>query len=113
MEWIRSAGRPLLDAVVGAELPLALGIGELNAALAVTHRLAHRVNAGLAATVPAEKWAEIIVLDYRELWPRRFGNQADRVRRLRGYAKHSYSPLPVTEHDLKEAARKVDVLYRN
>jgi len=112
-EWTRIAGRPIPDAMLGAESPLALGIGELNAALAVTHRLAHRVNAGLAATVPAETWAEIIVLDYRELWPRRYGNQTERVRRLRGYAKHFYSSLPITEHDLQEVARRVDVLYRD
>jgi hypothetical protein len=112
-EWIRVAGRPILDAVLDADKPIDLQTGELNAVLAITHRLAHRVNAALAASVATDTWAEIVVQDYRELWPRRYGNQAERPRRLRGYAQHSYSPLHLTEHDLIEAARRVDVLYRD
>lgn len=112
-EWIRIAGRPILDAVIDTHTPIDLQTGELHAVLAVTHRLAHRVNAALAASVATETWAEIVVRDYRELWPRRYGNETERPRRLRGYAQHSYSPLHLTEHDLTEAAGRVDVLYRD
>ena len=112
-EWVRVAGRPILDALLAADKPIDLQTGELNAVLAITHRLAHRVNAALAASVATDTWAEIVVQDYRELWPRRYGNETERPRRLRGYAQHSYSPLHLTEHDLIEAARRVDVLYRD
>lgn len=112
-EWIRIADRPILDAVLDPNSPLDLGIGELNATLAVTHRLAHRVNTGLVTSVPADKWAEMLVRDYRERWPRRYGSGSQRLRRLRGYARHSYSPIQIADQDLEDAAARVDVLYQD
>lgn len=109
-EWIRVAGRPLTESIVAPQTPLDLGLGELHATLAVTHRLAHRVSAGLIVSVAPEVWADILVADYQELWPRRYGNRTQRLRRLKGYARHSYGALNLTDLSIEEAIRRVDVL---
>ena len=109
-EWIRIAGRPLTESIVEPQSALDLRLGELNATLAVTHRLAHRVNAGLVTSVAPEVWADMLVADYRELWPRRYGNREQCLRRLSGYARHSYGALNLDDLVLEEAMLRVDVL---
>ena len=62
--------------------------------------------------MPVDKWAEMLVHDYRERWPRRYGDETHRLRRLRGYAGHCYSPIQIADQDLEDAAARVDVLYQ-
>lgn len=100
-EWLRLAGRPITDLVGDPSRPMDLGLGELIATLAVTHRLAHRVNAGLAESVDRDVWAEVVVADYRELWPNQYREPARRVRRIHGYARHSYAPLGLTSDQIE------------
>jgi hypothetical protein len=111
-EWIRVAGRPLIEAISTRDEPLDLDLGELFATLAVTHRLAHRINGVLVQRVPARVWADLLVADYRELWPRRYGNSDQRLRRLSGYARQHYGALELDSDELREAVRRVDGLYR-
>jgi hypothetical protein len=106
-EWLRVAGRPITDLLVEASTPMDLGLGELFATLAVTHRLAHRVNAGLAESVADEMWAELVVVDYRELWPQRYRDPARRVKRIHGFARHSYAPLGLSSDQIEEALKRV------
>jgi hypothetical protein len=106
-EWLRLAGRPITDILGGSSKPMDLGLGELFATLAVTHRLAHRVNAGLAESVDDEVWAELVVLDYRELWPKRYRDHARRAKRIYGFARHYYAPLGLTFGQIEEALERV------
>ncbi len=111
-EWCRVAGRPFTETILSRDVVLDLDLGELNAALAVTHRLAHRVNTALVEAVDADVWAAWIVADYRELWPRKFGDKPLRLRRVQGYAEHSYGALAMSQAALEGALERVDVLYR-
>lgn len=102
-EWIRIAGRPLTEVWPDRHKPMLLGIGELNATLAVTHRLAHRVTSVLGDKVDRQVWAAMVVQDYRDLWPRRFGEDDRRIRRIKGFARQNYRPLELTEVELERA----------
>ena len=70
---------------------MALGVGEINATLAVTHRLADRVNRWLAEKVDRHMWALTIVNDYRDLHPRRFADPRQQIS-LVGFARASTTP---------------------
>jgi len=106
-EWERVSKRPLND-VIGndRDLPMTLGLGELNATLAVTHRLAHRVNRGLAEGLARTKWAELVVSDYKARFPRRYGDPTLRSRRLLGYSTKLYAALELTDSELDAATKK-------
>jgi hypothetical protein len=52
----------------------------------------------------------MLIADYRELWPRRYGNREQRLRRLSGYVHHFYGALKLDDASLEEAMRRVDVL---
>jgi hypothetical protein len=102
-EWCRVAGRPFTDTICARNLVLDLQLGELNAALAVTHRLAHRVNDALRLAVDEDVWATWIVDDYRDLWPRKFGDASRRLGRLQGYSRHLYGPLSISQGAFERA----------
>jgi len=106
-EWLRIAGRPITDLLGDTSRPMDLGLGELFGTLAVTHRLAHRVNAGLAERVDDEVWADLVVVDYRELWPKRYRDHARRAQRIHGFARHNYAPLGLTPDQIEEALKRV------
>lgn len=106
-EWLRLAGRPITDLLEGSGKSMDLGLGELFATLAVTHRLAHRVNAGLAESLDGEAWAELVVDDYRELWPGRYRDHIRRAKRVHGFARHKYAPLGLTFAQIEEALKRV------
>jgi hypothetical protein len=98
--WEEVAGRPL---TVSADGRLELSEGELVAVLATTYRLAQAVNEMLVATLSREYWARAIVADYQTLEPQRFGEQAQRMRRLMGHARVYYGAISVTKDELQAA----------
>ncbi|HUF02428.1 MAG TPA: hypothetical protein VMN35_08385 [Gaiellaceae bacterium] len=98
--WEKITERPL---TIDARGRLKLSEGELVAVLATTRHLAAAINEMLAATISRESWARVVVADYRSLEPQRFGERAQRLRRLRGHANRCYGPLALTDDELQAA----------
>ena len=81
--------------------------GELIATLAVTHRLARAANLMLVQTLSREYWATLVARDYRDINPQRFGEVANRLRRLKSHALILYGPLGLTDAELQAGIAKV------
>jgi hypothetical protein len=96
--WEEIAGRALSTDADGR---LQLSEGELVAVLATTNRLAQAVNEMLVRTLSREYWARVVVTDYRSLEPQRFGEEAQRMRRLMGHARIYYLALGLTRDELQ------------
>lgn len=82
---------------------LIISQAETIAALAVTKSLARRANEILQAVIPVVAWLEVLVSDlvlHGGAIPR---NPSERRRKLRGYARHYYGTLSLTEEDLERA----------
>jgi hypothetical protein len=98
--WEAIAGRPLtLDR--GGQLQLAEG--ELIAVLATTRLLAQAVNEMLVDTLSREYWSKLVVTDYQALEPQRFGERAQRMRRLVGHARTFYGAISLTREELQRS----------
>lgn len=105
-EWQRVADRPLTACfATGRQAPMNLGLGELNVVLAVTHRLSHRLNDGLARHVGRDTWARLAAADYDDHFPRRNRDKCEGLARLYGFARMNYGPLELTEEELERARR--------
>ena len=102
--WEAVAQRPL---TIDSRGMLRLSDGELIAVLATTRHLAAAVNEMVAQTLSRDYWAKVVVEDYRTLEPQRFGEAAQRMRRLRGHARIFYGPLQLTQDELEAAIETV------
>jgi hypothetical protein len=98
--WERIAGRALS---IDGRGRLLLGEGELIVVLATTRHLAACVNEILAATLSRDYWAALVVSDYAQLEPQRFGERSQRMRRLLGHSRIFYGGLQLTEDELQAA----------
>jgi hypothetical protein len=96
--WEAVTGRSL---AVDSHGKLELSDGELIAVLATTRHLAAAINEMVAETISREYWARLVVSDYRALEPQRFGEKAQRLRRLMGHARLFYGPLKLTADELQ------------
>lgn len=107
-EWCRLAQRPFSDVIPRpATKPMQLGLGELIATLAITHRLAHRVNAILVEHVAEDVWADTVVEDYGDLNRRKARDPNRSLRRVKGLARRWYQPLGLTDEALEEVLKRV------
>jgi hypothetical protein len=98
VRWEAVTGRAL---AVDSRGKLELSDGELIAVLATTRHLAAAVNEMLTDTISREYWARLVVADYRALEPQRFGERAQRMRRLLGHARVFYGPLQLTSSEFE------------
>lgn len=96
--WESFTGRPLQ---VDRRGTLELSEGELIAVLATTRHLAAVINDLLAETISRPHWARLAVQDYRANQPQRFGEKAQRTRRLMSHARVFYGPLALTPEELE------------
>jgi hypothetical protein len=96
--WTNLAGRqpPLI-----AGSRMAFGSPEVNAAWAITHRLAVGLNDELVATLPRSMWAQIAVVDYRTLHPDSYKHRDRRLASVAGFARTHYGPLQLSADELR------------
>jgi hypothetical protein len=73
-----------------------LGIGEIRAALAITHRLVEDVNDSLDAEVSRAAWIDIAIQDWRDEYPQQWRRKTIRASSITGYAKQNYRSLQLT-----------------
>ena len=93
-----AAGDPPLGSPKAA---LQLRARHLIPALAVTKHLGEAINSGLVSTIPSAKWAEWVTDDFLSgSGPAAFDQ---RLRKLKGFARHGYGDLDLDEGDLREA----------
>ena len=104
--WTKVAGRPLPLGRSAERLDL--GLGELLASLMTVTRLGREVCAAVGRSISRERWADLVLADYRELYPHRFGQQATRLRRTFRYAQERYGPIALTEGDMGAALNRGD-----
>lgn len=100
--WQRLNDQAPADVVQNGELVLIAS--HIFSAFAVVKRLGREVNVALAGAIPAQRWADICVEDYRT-FTKKVRNSPAWRRALIGYAKSHYGPLQLTEADLESAAR--------
>lgn len=98
--WSRLAKRSPVHLSEGD--PVEFAHGEMILALAVTKVLDRQVNEMLQVCLPRDLWSDMVVEELRDL------NKAslrapDALRKLRGIARHHYSPLGLTEVELRSA----------
>ena len=103
--WEKRTRRPLK--LGGASDQLLLGPEELIGTLALTKEMARQLNERMAARVSRKTWATLMVEDYRTEQPIRFKAQAQRTRRLRGFARTYYQPLELEAQEIEDALRRV------
>ncbi|GGL98814.1 hypothetical protein GCM10010129_48150 [Streptomyces fumigatiscleroticus] len=77
-----------------------LGHRETVAALAITKNLARQANAILQVCIPRPAWGEILMKDLDEVGPGLPKDPAERLRKVRGYARFRYSALRFTEQEI-------------
>jgi hypothetical protein len=87
---------------------VALGLTELIGILAVAKRLAEEANVALQRALPAAKWADIIVADWKT--HARPGNPQQRLRQVAGLARRNYAALALTVPDLEAAMRRAGAI---
>jgi hypothetical protein len=104
--WVKWTGREFrMD---DTRSPMGLTPSDLIPALAVTKRLSRAINHELARKLPRSLWAHTVVDDYSQEQPDRFGERAQRLRRVTRYADHRYGMLNLTSEELKEALDRWD-----
>jgi hypothetical protein len=103
--WEDLTGRPLSADPEGAGLILASG--EMRAVLAITKGLARELCGNLVEAIGRATWADIAVRDYRSINPQRFGEKAQRPRRLRGFTRTLYGPLNLGDEELADAVDRL------
>lgn len=61
------------------------------------------MNSAVAKSIPRDRWARIAAEDFRSANPSRFGQQAVRLRRFRGFAREHYGALGLSDEELSAA----------
>jgi hypothetical protein len=95
--WEAISGRPLTV----ESSKLRLGEGELIAVLAFSRGLAHSINEALEGALGRNRWAAIMIADYRNQFPQRFGERHMRERRVKGFARSLYGPLHLSDEEIE------------
>ena len=85
----------------GSSEELELGFGELIATWMVVTRLGREMNEAVARAVPRDRWAMIVVNDYRGEHPSRWAQVATRTRRCRGFARRTTLHLALVTRKLR------------
>lgn len=78
-----------------------LGPGEVRATLSATHGYARDINLAAAKRLPKGAWAGIAVDDWRTQFPHLWDEKSKRLKRAAKYVKDRYTPVELTEADLK------------
>jgi hypothetical protein len=99
--WEKLTGRSLRPISQGDRVLLLQG--ELVAALAVTARLSEEMNVSLQSAYPQDKWADRLLTDLSASLSTLSANPSELQRTVKGYARHHYSALQLTDHELKAA----------
>jgi hypothetical protein len=73
---------------------------ETAAALAITRNLALQANEILQMSIPRAAWGEILMRDLDEFGPGLPKDPSERIKKVRGYARHYYSALRFTEQEV-------------
>lgn len=98
--WVRLTGRSPRG--LQRDDIVEFGHGEVLIALAATKTLAREANRFLQHTLPRSLWADLVVEDLLEQNPLALRGP-DALRRARGYARHHYKPLALTEAEIAAA----------
>ena len=104
--WTKLAKRSPRTLVEGDVVEF--GHGEMILALAITKVLDRQVNEMLQNALPREIWADMVVEELRDVNGASL-RAPDSVRKLRGIARHHYSPLGLDESELRAALARVSV----
>lgn len=102
--WLSLAYRDPTTIAVGDVL--ALGHGEMIAALAVTKRLNREANVMLQGALPRSTWIRMVLDETDEANPgitRRSSDRRKALRKARGIANFYYKPLALTEPEIEAA----------
>lgn len=102
--WRNVAGRQL--PIGRSDEELDLGVGELIASLMVVTRLGREVSNAMARALSRDRWADIVVADYREHHPAALAQRSTRLRRCLGYAGTHYGALRLESAEIDDALRR-------